>query len=267
MAEQGLQVHGEIWLSVDGQRFGGRNRLDLLAAIADCGSITRAAQAVGLSYKAAWDAIETMNNLAGQPLVERLAGGKGGGGTRLTQRGQQLVANFRQIEAAHQQFVQQLSRQTAGMADDYLLLRRLALQTSARNQFAANVISLQADGVNVRVRLALAGGQTLHADITAESAAQLGLCEGMALFALLKAPAVRLLPEEAVVAAGGNVLAGQISRVQHAANNSEVVLALGDGLSIVASLVHEGVAVPAWQTGDRAAAVFSPAAIVLALPL
>jgi molybdate transport repressor ModE-like protein len=39
-----------------------------------------------------------MNNLAGEPLVERLAGGKGGGGTRLTQRGRQLVENFRKIE-------------------------------------------------------------------------------------------------------------------------------------------------------------------------
>ena len=45
---------------------------------------------MGMSYKAAWDAIDTMNNLAGEPLVERLTGGKGGGGT-LTARGEQLV--------------------------------------------------------------------------------------------------------------------------------------------------------------------------------
>ena len=39
-----------------------------------------------MSYKAAWDAIDTMNNLAGEPLVERMTGGKGGG-TQLTRRG------------------------------------------------------------------------------------------------------------------------------------------------------------------------------------
>jgi molybdate transport system regulatory protein len=76
--------------------------LSCLARIADSGSITQAAKAMGMSYKAAWDAIDTMNNLAGEPLVQRTTGGKGGGGTTLTQRGEQLVANFRLIEARAQ---------------------------------------------------------------------------------------------------------------------------------------------------------------------
>jgi molybdate transport system regulatory protein len=66
-----------------------------------------------MSYKAAWDAIDAMNNLAGEPLVERLAGGKGGGGTRLTARGAQLVANFALIEREHRNFVKRLSEHAA----------------------------------------------------------------------------------------------------------------------------------------------------------
>ena len=92
-----------------------------------------------MSYKAAWDAIDTMNNLAGEPLVERLAGGKGGGGTRLTRRGEQLVANFRTLEREHRRFIEQLSRQAEGLADDYLLIRRMGMKTSARNQFLGTV--------------------------------------------------------------------------------------------------------------------------------
>ena len=55
-------------------------RLALLEQIAEQGSITRAAKAAGLSYKAAWDAIDELNNLSEQPLVSRNVGGKGGGG-------------------------------------------------------------------------------------------------------------------------------------------------------------------------------------------
>ncbi|WP_038820465.1 winged helix-turn-helix domain-containing protein, partial [Pseudomonas savastanoi] len=53
-------------------------RIALLQHIAEQGSITRAAKSAGLSYKAAWDAIDELNNLAQKPLVERSVGGRGG---------------------------------------------------------------------------------------------------------------------------------------------------------------------------------------------
>lgn len=83
-ARESLALSGELWLHAGGQTLGGAARIALLAAIGETGSITRAAKAVGLSYKGAWDAIDTMNNLAGEPLVLRATGGKGGGGTTLT---------------------------------------------------------------------------------------------------------------------------------------------------------------------------------------
>ena len=98
--EKRIELGGSVWMTVGGENLGGSGRVQLLALVGEQGSITHAAKAMKMSYKAAWDAIDTMNNLAGEPLVERVAGGKGGGGTRLTQRGQQLVENFRRIEAA-----------------------------------------------------------------------------------------------------------------------------------------------------------------------
>ena len=70
-----IELHGSIWMTVGGTNFGGKGRIGLLAQIAESGSISKAARAIGMSYKAAWDAIDLMNNLAGQPLVER--GGEG----------------------------------------------------------------------------------------------------------------------------------------------------------------------------------------------
>ena len=59
--------------------------------LAMLGSITRAAKSAGLSYKAAWDAIDELNNLAQKPLVERVVGGKGGGGARLSSEGERVL--------------------------------------------------------------------------------------------------------------------------------------------------------------------------------
>ena len=69
-------------------------RIDVLRRIAEAGSISEAARLVGISYKAAWQAIETLGNLAGQPMVEKAVGGAGGGGARLT------AAGYRMLEAA-----------------------------------------------------------------------------------------------------------------------------------------------------------------------
>lgn len=52
-------------------------RLHLLQAIEATGSVSQAAKQVGMSYKAAWDAVEIINNLAGEPLIDRQHGGKG----------------------------------------------------------------------------------------------------------------------------------------------------------------------------------------------
>ena len=104
-----IELGGSVWMTVGGENLGGSGRMALLAHIAERGSITHAAKAMKMSYKAAWDAIDTMNNLAGEPLVERVAGGKGGGGTVLTRRGTQLVENFRLIEREHSRFVAQLN--------------------------------------------------------------------------------------------------------------------------------------------------------------
>jgi molybdate transport repressor ModE-like protein len=62
-------------------------RLEILHLVALHGSISQAARVAGVSYKAAWQAIHTLTNLAGEPLVDSSVGGAGGGGARLTTAG------------------------------------------------------------------------------------------------------------------------------------------------------------------------------------
>lgn len=60
VTDKTIQLQGSVWMTVDGQSFGGADRMALLAKIAEYGSITQAAKAARMSYKTAWDAIDTM---------------------------------------------------------------------------------------------------------------------------------------------------------------------------------------------------------------
>ncbi|VXB22021.1 Molybdate transport system regulatory protein [Pseudomonas sp. 8BK] len=75
----------------------GPGKADLLEAIALHGSISGAARAMGMSYRRAWLLVETMNRSFRQPLVSTLAGGKHGGGTQLTETGEQVLQRYRAL--------------------------------------------------------------------------------------------------------------------------------------------------------------------------
>ena len=100
-----LQLHGRLWLTLDGNNFLGRGRVELLERIRATGSIAQAARAMKMSYKAAWDAMDAMNNAWGRPLVASATGGKGGGGTLLTEDAETLIAAFRRWEEDHRRFL------------------------------------------------------------------------------------------------------------------------------------------------------------------
>ena len=82
------KLRGKLLIDTAMGNFLGDKRIRLLEAIEQIGSISQAAKAVPMSYKAAWDAVDDMNNVAPEPLVHRSAGGRNGGGTELTAFGQ-----------------------------------------------------------------------------------------------------------------------------------------------------------------------------------
>ena len=259
-------LSGEMWMTLGEARLGSPAHIALLEQIGLCGSITRAAKAAGMSYKGAWDAIDAMNNLSGEALVERIVGGKGGGGTRLTPRGAQLVDNYRMLEREHRAFLDQLNGQRgqAGLAGDAALIRRLAMQTSARNQFYATVASVQRGSVNDEINLTMAGGQQLVAIVTHDSTQALGLAPGAATIALVKASSVMLVREPGAARfSARNQLAGSISRIVPGAVNTEVSLALPGGVTVVAVITNDSCAEMGLAPGVDATAMFKAPDIIL----
>lgn len=86
-----LVVAGGDWL--------GPGKADLLAGIAETGSISAAGKRMGMSYKRAWGLVEVLNAMFQAPLVSASRGGAGHGGAELTETGQTVLALYRAMQA------------------------------------------------------------------------------------------------------------------------------------------------------------------------
>ncbi len=93
-SQPGYHCRGRIWIENNGETFLGFGRVVLLERIHEHGSISQAARSMEMSYKHAWDLIDSMNRQAGQPLVSTSKGGRGGGGAKLTAAGQKAIKDF-----------------------------------------------------------------------------------------------------------------------------------------------------------------------------
>lgn len=76
----------------------GPGKAELLERIERCGSIAAAGREMGMSYKRAWDLVNTMNAIFVAPLVESTRGGPRGGGAVLTQDGRDVLELYRSFE-------------------------------------------------------------------------------------------------------------------------------------------------------------------------
>lgn len=261
-----LALEGALWISVGGESLAGHGRIALLQAIAEHGSITQGARAFGMSYKAAWDAIDTMNNIAGERLVETATGGHGGGATRLTPRGRQLVNRFNEVMAIHRRFVEQLGKDALDLDHELPLLRILNMKTSARNQFVARVKAIRRGAVNDEIILAMQGGAEIVAVITRESTESLGLQAGSTAVALIKASSVMLMSGEAGARLSArNQLAGVVTGIAPGAVNAEVVLDVEGCGRVAAVVTQESVQALGLAPGVRAVAAFKASNVMLAV--
>lgn len=260
-----LSVQGNIWLANAEGRLLIPKQLTLLEKIAEHGSMTKAARAAGISYKAAWEMIETMNNLSERLVVERTTGGKGGGGSQLTAYGQELVLTYQTLQAEHQQFLAQLTNRLSEYPELYQFLQYANAQTTASNQFVGTIVDIQNDDLNCEVSLQLSGGERLTVLITSISCQQLNLKLGDQVFALIPATHIVLThTEDNSQLSCRNRLNGHISRWLESDTETLITLALSGGNSLKAVLTNEtGDSFPL-QRGLPLIASFKASAVILA---
>ncbi|MBY0409928.1 MAG: LysR family transcriptional regulator [Burkholderiaceae bacterium] len=260
-------------------------RIDILRQIGQGGSISQAARVVGVSYKAAWQALDTLTNLAGVPLVVRAVGGAGGGGALLTDAGAELLAAAQAMAQARGEV---LSRWHAGTHTGPALAR-LVVRTSMRNQLLAVVQHVHLQGQIARVELDLVAsaasgtptslrGETsdpeqpahlrLSARITRESSELLGLQPGLLLQVLCKATAVRVERPPSTLqrvieptSLGAYRLPGKAVRVVRGDSGDEVSAELTSGQRLVGFAPSNS----RLRVGSNVMMVLEDQALVLAL--
>ena len=238
-------------------------RIALLGHIAEQGSITRAAKSAGLSYKAAWDAIDELNNLAQKPLVERSVGGKGGGGAKLTAEGERVLRLYQRLQVLQAEI---LGSDEA--ASDFNLLGRLMLRTSARNQLHGQVVAIESHGRNDLVRLQLAGGVTLDAQITHDSTQRLELETGVEVVALIKAGWLELIAIGQAATPGHNCMSGIIETFLHADDGpTEVRITLPNGQVVCALAPPDALKALGATEGQPIQVQFAPSQVLLGTPV
>lgn len=253
-----LSPAGPLRLDRGGELLFDETRIALLEAIAATGSITKAGKAAGVSYRTAWLAIDHLNALSDEPLVERSQGGARGGGTRLTPYGERMIAVYRAVAGEHAGYLDRLREGVADFDRFLRLKRKVSLRTSARNQIFGSVAAIRPDGLSAEVELRLKGRDRLKARITRGGLEGLGLSAGDEAYALIKANWIALHPVDVARSPGMNALRGAVESVAKAGEEREVSLRLPGGNTLV-TMIRGG----RWKAGDAAAAVFRPEDVIL----
>lgn len=259
------QVDALLALRADGRLLVGRDRIALLEAVITHGSMSKAAEAAGFSYKTAWDAVQAINNLLPRPAFVTRTGGKRGGGAEVTEEGRKLIAAFRRLEEKLGRISSAIAAEGLDNFDD-LLMWGLAVKISARNAFRCTVAEIHEDPVDVTVSLKVSAANEIAAVVTHGAVEELRLAPGRTAVALVKSTFVTLAPsgEPAERISGRNKLLGTVTRRIDGAVNSEVQLDIGDGKILTAVTFKDTADDLRIAAGDRLEAIFKASHVILA---
>ncbi len=242
----------------------GAERIALLEAVAELGSISAAAKRLGLSYKGAWDGVQALNNLFDGPLIAAQPGGRSGGAAQVTDRGLAVIAAFHKVET---ELAAALARIEAGLGGDDLggLFWSLGMKTSARNALRGVVSDITPGAVNSEVTLKVADGVEIVSVVTRQSVEDLGLAVGKPAIALIKSSFVVLAKGEGLVTSARNQLRTQVLRREDGAVSSEISLGLADGKTLVATITRESAEIMQLAAGDAVTALVKAPHVILAV--
>ena len=236
-----MEISSNLTLEIFNQPFLLEKRIELLIAIKRTGSISKAAKEVPMSYKAAWEAIEAMNNLSTTPIVQRETGGLGGGGTKLTPYGENLIETFEILRNEQKKFLKNLSQFTDINSGTLKDIRRLSMQISARNQIAGTVELIANGTVNAEVYIKLKSGYTIISVITNTAVNNLNLKVGDDVVAIFKSNTVLITTDIALNISARNKFLGTVDTINKGEINSELIIDIGNGDKIASIITTNSI--------------------------
>ncbi len=171
----------KIWLGKDTGHVLGEGGAVLLKAIRKCGSISEAARRTGMSYKYAWDQLERMEKTVGKPILNRIRGGKSGGGTELTETAVKLLKQYDRMRTL-----------IGHVLEDREYWEIVSAKLNARNRIEGRVNSIEKDNVNsrIKIKIKINTPDTITASMTKKAAHKLAIKVGDKVEAVIKSTEV-----------------------------------------------------------------------------
>jgi len=245
-----MKIDGRFWLSKNDKSFLGSGRIELLRHIEKTGSIHAAAKEMKMSYKAAWERINSMNELADETIIERKIGGKGGGGTTLTPYAYELINTYDRLNELHRQFIERFAQ--AGENPERLakILNRTFLTTSARNQIPSVIKEIKEVGINSLITMSIAGGGKITSSITSKSVKNMSLSVGDDVYAIIKSSDISISTTPPPKSDTLNIIEGTIQKIEISSESVEVSLKVNDLTSLI--LVVKEAQIASLKVGDKA---------------
>ncbi len=260
-----FELEASIWFQKAQNKFLGGDRIALLEKINELGSINSAAKAVGISYKTAWHLVNMVNNLSEKPLVDRVAGGKNGGGTVLTKEGKKVIEQFRVVQEEHRRFLDNLEERL-GDSDLYQLLRRISMKISARNVFSGTIEKITRGAVKAEVTLLISANTRITSIITNGAVDNLSLKEGLNAYAIIKSSSIIIGSDlEGSKISARNIISGKISKIIEGPVSSEVDVDVDGGNVISATITHGSSEKLAIKEGDQVSAIFKASSVIIGI--
>lgn len=263
---QDVEFAAPLWLNKNRKAFLESRRIELLEKIEEHGSITKASKAAGMSYKGAWDAINSMNNLADKPLTVNMTGGRHGGGTVLTEEGRSLIRMFRMVESEQSRALLNIEKNADDIDHVFNLMRRISMRLSAKNVCYGTVSDIRVDNLLAEVCLKLKSGHQVYSIITAESVETLGLAVGENAYAVIKASSVLISSDIGETRLSvRNLLRGRVASVRTDALMGEVILDIGGGDTVAATVTAGGARNLNICEGEEACAIIDASNVIIGI--
>jgi len=219
-----VEIEGRIWFKKEGKNLLGNGRVELLEKIEEHGSISKASKAMKMSYKAAWDMVDAMNNLSDSPLVEKVTGGKNGGGTQVTKEGKALINTFKKFKEFYNALLHEVDEDELSSDNHLSLIRKLHMKSSSRNMITGHIKEFSTAEYNTKVELSISDGISLYAIIPTATFLDMNLENEKKVFALVQESSIMLSTKEPQGISARNILKSTISALKTDAVSTEVKL-------------------------------------------
>ncbi|MCR4941745.1 MAG: TOBE domain-containing protein [Campylobacter sp.] len=232
--------------------------INLLKAVDETGSITKAAELVGISYKNAWDSLNITN---GEAFLLRSEGMKKNSGSQLSLYAKKVLEIYDNLLNAQNEFLAKSCKKLNIDSTDIKNLNRLGLNLSARNQLNATITDIKSGAVNSQIIATLPNGEILSSNITLQSQNELELELGDEILLIFKAPSVMLAKADEKLSVQNQINAEVLS-VKIGAVNAQIVMKVGEQ-NLSAIVTNESVKALDISVGDRLKAIINEKDIII----